>query len=294
MDRNERNLDDVSDRTERAANDVSRVGDRTAASVRSGDVVHHDDHPTAGDQVGEAAGGIGGVLAGAAIGSVAGPIGTVIGGLAGAVGGWWTGRAIAEAASNFTHSDDLHYRSSYDTSEHRLADRSYDDIRPAYQLGYLASRNPDYVGREFEEVETELERGWSADVSRSSGNWQQVRGFARDAFARGRETGSEGERGVDVGSEAPSGVKSTGASWHTDELPAASTKRQPSNAAPADQPSSERAGELRASGFTDNVRERQQQLRGQDAGGRASFSDPVAGEGVENIGSSGLSNRDDD
>lgn len=242
MDRNERNLDDVSDRTERAA--VERTGDRAAASVRSSDVVHHDDHPSAGDQVGEAAGGIGGVLAGAAIGSIAGPIGTVIGGLAGAVGGWWTGRAIAEAASNFTHSDDLHYRSSYDTSEHRLADRSYEDIRPAYQLGHIASRNPDYVGRDFDEVETELERGWSADVSRSSGNWQQVRGFARDAFARGREKGSEGE-------------------------------------------------ELRASGFTDNVRERQQQLRGQDAGERPSFSDPVAGEGVENIGSSDLSNRND-
>src|SRR5687768_10676694 len=178
----DRELDDVADRTERA-------GDR-------GDIVRHHDHPTVGDQVGEAAGGISGVLAGAAIGSLGGPIGTVIGGIAGAIGGWWTGRAISEAASNFTHADDEHYRSSYQRAENRIADRAYEDVRPAYQLGHLASRNPDYQGREFDEIEADLQRGWTDDVSRQSGDWQQVRGYARDAYSRGR---SGGEAGVPRG-----------------------------------------------------------------------------------------------
>ena len=195
----ERHLADVSDRTDRAADAVGRTADRAAGSVKASNVIHHDDHPTAGDQVGEAAGGISGVLAGAAIGSIGGPIGTVIGGIAGAIGGWWTGRAISEAASNFTHSDDAHYRSAYDGSTSKLADRSYDDVRPAYQLGHLASINPDYQGRGFEDIERDLEHGWSGDVRHASGDWQQVRGFVRDAFVRGRDKISKGV----TGSEAP-------------------------------------------------------------------------------------------
>jgi hypothetical protein len=193
MERNE-----VSDRTERAADKVERASVRAKDSLASDNVVHHDDQPSAGDQVGEAAGGISGVLAGAAIGSIVGPIGTVIGGIAGAIGGWWTGRAIAEAAANFSHADDVQFRTSYEGSGARLNDRSYDDVRPAFQLGYLASHNPDYQGREFEDVESELRHGWSADVSKSSGEWEEVRGFARDAYTRGRLTASE-----DQGSNPP-------------------------------------------------------------------------------------------
>jgi hypothetical protein len=190
MERNE-----ASDRTERAADKVERASVRAKHSLVADDVVHHDDNPSAVDQVGEAAGGISGVLAGAAIGSVVGPIGTVIGGIAGAIGGWWTGRAIAEAASNFTHADDDHFRTSYEGSERRLNNRSYDDVRPAYQLGYIARHNPNYRGRDFEDVESDLQRGWSADVSKSSGEWQEVRGFARDAYTRGRLTASKDEGG---------------------------------------------------------------------------------------------------
>jgi hypothetical protein len=180
------------DRTERAARNDDEANEGVLSSAKHDNVIHHDDHPSVGDQVGEAAGGISGVLAGAAIGSIAGPLGTVIGGIAGAIGGWWTGRAISEAAANFTHADDVHYRDAYEASDARLADRSYDDVRPAYQLGHLASHNPDYQGRDFEEVEQDLQQGWSADVSRTSGNWQQVRAFARDGYERGRERGSEG------------------------------------------------------------------------------------------------------
>ena len=143
----------------------------------------HDDNPGVADHVGEAAGGISGVAAGAAIGSVAGPIGTVIGGIAGAMGGWWTGRAVAEAATAVTTDDDSYYRTHYESSP--IADRRYDDVRPAYQLGHIASRNPDYRARSFEEIEGDLRTGWTND---KYGSWDSVRGYAREGYTRGTNT----------------------------------------------------------------------------------------------------------
>ena len=148
---------------------------------------------TTGDVVGEVTGGVAGAATGAALGSLGGPIGTLIGALAGALGGWWSGRAISEAASTFTDDDESYYRDYHTSAASRLADRpasthSYDDVRPAYQLGHLASRNPDYASRNFDEVETDLRRGWTSDVSARHGDWDSVRPYARDAFERGRSS----------------------------------------------------------------------------------------------------------
>ncbi len=152
------------------------------------DIADDDRTPSVGDQFGEAAGGISGVIAGAAIGSLGGPIGTVIGGIAGAVGGWWTGRAISEAASNFSHSDDEEFRSDFETRANAVAStphRSYELVRPAYQLGYLASRNPEYAGQSFEAIEPDLERGWTGNAATEAGDWSAMRGYARTAYIRG-------------------------------------------------------------------------------------------------------------
>lgn len=178
MDRNERDLDTPATRR----TDTRHLDDRLRDG--SGDTI--------GDEVGEAAGGISGVLAGAALGSLGGPMGTIIGGLAGAVSGWWAGRAISEAASRFTHHDDAAFRSHYEASPNRLADRDYDEVRPAYQLGYLASQNPDYANRSFDEIEPELKRGWTEDVRARHGEWESIRGYARDAYDRSRSLPSTG------------------------------------------------------------------------------------------------------
>jgi hypothetical protein len=139
-----------------------------------------------GEEIGEAVGGISGVLTGAALGSLGGPIGTIIGGIAGAVSGWWAGKAISEAASHVTTEDEDYYRTHYDASTSRLADRSFDDVRPAYQIGHLAARNPDYSSRQFDEVEPDLRSGWTQDVSNRHGSWDQVRDYARHGFDRSR------------------------------------------------------------------------------------------------------------
>jgi hypothetical protein len=139
-----------------------------------------------GDELGEATGGISGVLVGAGIGSAAGPIGTLIGGIAGAIGGWWTGRAVAEAAGSLTREDEDYFRAHYDSVPNRPADRAYDDVRPAYYLGQIASHNPNFRERQFTEVEPELERGWAAHAEKY-GNWSAVRQYANEGFNRGRK-----------------------------------------------------------------------------------------------------------
>lgn len=145
----------------------------------------HRGDPTTADEIGEAAGGISGVLLGAGIGSAAGPVGTLIGGIAGAIGGWWAGRAVTEAAERLGEDDEEYYRRHYESQPKRPADRSYDDVRGAYYLGQIASHNPNFVEREFTEVEPELERGWAAYADKY-GTWTTVRDFAREGFTRGR------------------------------------------------------------------------------------------------------------
>jgi hypothetical protein len=170
---------------ERERADLERRRDIDA--TRNADRAPAVDQPTAGDQLGEAVGGISGVVAGAAIGSLGGPIGTLIGGIAGAIGGWWAGRAIAEGAPHVTDADDEHYRAHYESLGARRETSSYDEARPAYHLGHIAGYNPGYSGREFDEIEPELERGWTSAAETVRSQWTGVREYARAAYTRSRD-----------------------------------------------------------------------------------------------------------
>ncbi len=146
----------------------------------------HDSNPSHVDEAGEAVGGIGGVLAGAAIGSAVGPIGTIIGGIAGAMGGWWSGRAVTEAASSVTKNDDEYYRGHYESSSSKMADRSYDDVKPAYHFGHVAAHNPDYANKNWNDVSTDMKRGWTADHAKKYGEWSAVSAYAGEGYNRSR------------------------------------------------------------------------------------------------------------
>jgi hypothetical protein len=141
----------------------------------------HDDardkHPGAGEQAGEGVGGIGGTLGGAAIGSALGPVGTIIGGIAGAVGGWWAGEKAGRALEDASKHDD-HYRSHYRTVGRD--DIDYDTARIGYGIGHVAGRNPDYRTRSFDDVETDLRKGWR-DQDR---DYESLRPFVREGYDR--------------------------------------------------------------------------------------------------------------
>jgi uncharacterized protein (TIGR02271 family) len=141
------------------------------------------------DAVAAGTGGVAGAAAGAAIGSTVGPIGTIIGGLAGAVGGWWSGRAVNEAATSYTNEDDAYYQSHYvNRNAGGSSTRSFDQARPAYQLGHLAGTNPDYRSHSFDEVEPHLSQAYTGA---GYNDWNDVRGYARDAYSRGRDVNAQ-------------------------------------------------------------------------------------------------------
>jgi hypothetical protein len=135
------------------------------------------------ENVGEGAGSFLGGVGGMALGATAGPVGLVIGAIAGGLGGWWAGHGVAEA---FTSKDHEAFRAHYDSSSDRIADRTYDQVTPAYAVGHLAGRNPDYRDRTFDQIEPDLERAWNGDIATRHGQWPSVRGYARAAFDRAR------------------------------------------------------------------------------------------------------------
>lgn len=152
---------------------------------------HH--HDAAKAAAGAAAGGLGGAMAGAAVGTITlGPIGSIIGIIAGAIGGGWVGLAAGEAEARYTDTHDAEYRAHYEGSPDRLADRSFEQMRPAYQLGHIAAHNPDYVRRPFAEVERELQAGWNEEMRIRHGDWQTARHFARHAYEHATAEGVGG------------------------------------------------------------------------------------------------------
>lgn len=152
--------------------------------------------PDTADNVGQAAGGITGVLAGAVIGSTAGPIGTLLGGIAGAIGGWWSGRALAEAAQDITESDEAYYRADF-ARAHEAAEPDL-HAKSAYYLGDVASANPDY--QSFDDVDRELSRVWRQSAA-AHVQWEELRGYASVGFKRGKERRqrSRAQRSPDAG-----------------------------------------------------------------------------------------------
>jgi hypothetical protein len=131
--------------------------------------------------VGDAAGAIVGTAAGASIGILAGPLGAMVGAAAGALGGWWAGHAVADQLQN------------YDEDEMRRAHRDlhptrpYEDTRDLYKFGHLASSNPDYQGRPFEEIEKDLEKTWDGHAQAHYGPWGDVRDYVAEGFKRSED-----------------------------------------------------------------------------------------------------------
>jgi uncharacterized protein YcfJ len=182
-DRVARDADDVDDADDiDDSDDTDRGDDRTER--RAATVEGHD----AGEVAGESVGGLAGAASGALIGSGFGPVGTVIGALAGALGGWWAGRELADTFEGHT-TDDEYYRRHFETAG--TSNLTYDRARPAYQLGDVASRNPEYRGRTFDDVEPQIRQGWTGDVEREHGSWEQVRTYVSEGYYRGSTRGDQ-------------------------------------------------------------------------------------------------------
>jgi hypothetical protein len=131
--------------------------------------------------VGVGVGAASGAATGAMIGAVGGPVGSVIGAAVGGVAGGLAGKAVGEGL-NPTVEDEF-WQSKYDSRPYVESGRSYEhDYRPAYRYGWESRAR--YPGRSFEEVESDLESGWSRAKGSSKLTWDKAKHATKDAWHR--------------------------------------------------------------------------------------------------------------
>jgi|KBSMisStandDraft_5_1062788.scaffolds.fasta_scaffold40595_6 hypothetical protein len=135
--------------------------------------------------VGTGAGAAGGAAAGAAVGgAVGGPVGAVVGGAVGAVAGGAAGHAAAEHLDPTV--EDTYWQENYRSRPYVQSGRAYSDYRPAYRYGWESAGRADYRDKRFEDVESDLERGWDAARGGTTTAWMEAREATRDAWNRVR------------------------------------------------------------------------------------------------------------
>lgn len=152
--------------------------------------------------LGVAGGASGGALAGAAIGAVGGPIGAAVGGAIGAVAGGLAGKAAGEAVN--PTEEDAYWRENHTSRPYFKTGRTYDDYRPAYAYGWESASR--YHGRKFEDVESDLSRGWDKARGATRAEWNDMKAATRDAFERAQTRMSPG---VTRATETPSATVGT-------------------------------------------------------------------------------------
>jgi hypothetical protein len=131
--------------------------------------------------VGTGVGAAGGAATGAAVGgAVGGPVGAVVGGAIGAVTGAAAGHGAAEAINPTV--EDAYWRENYLNRDYVDRALPYSAYAPAYRYGWESRSR--YGNKPFDEVESDLARGWDRVKGDSKLAWDQAKLATRDAWHR--------------------------------------------------------------------------------------------------------------
>jgi hypothetical protein len=128
--------------------------------------------------VGTGVGAAGGAAAGAAVGSAAGPVGTAVGAAVGAAAGALAGQGIAKAVD--PTAEEAYWRQNFSGRTYVDPGSSYSEYAPAYRYGWESYSR--YADRKFDEVESDIERGWDKAKAGSSLAWSKAKNAVRDAW----------------------------------------------------------------------------------------------------------------
>jgi hypothetical protein len=120
---------------------------------------------------------------GAALKFVARPLAIIIGTIAGTVGGWW--KKAAERGSDLPITEEEACRVHFSALGLEPTGVTFERARPGYALGFVAATNPDYRGRNFEEIEEDLRLGFHDRED----EYHALRDFARYGYERGLGSG---------------------------------------------------------------------------------------------------------
>jgi hypothetical protein len=143
------------------------------------------------EQMGESMGAAAGRMFGRGTEMAANVMGSLLGSAMDTLGDWWSTADATRAAQSFDQQRDRTCRQHYESAGMSTT-RDYDDVRPLYQFGYVAGQNPDYKGRDFDDVEPDLQRVWNEQRQKPHGEWPEVRGFIGFGYA----SQEEAKRGV--------------------------------------------------------------------------------------------------
>jgi hypothetical protein len=134
--------------------------------------------------VGTAMGSAGGVVAGVVVGAVVGgPIGALVGSAIGAVVGGVTGHTVGEAVNPTIERE--YWSKTFKDRPYYKPGNEYSHYEAAYRLGWESAARQEYEGREFDDVEPELQRNWKGDQG-AGDPWTDARDATRDAWLRVR------------------------------------------------------------------------------------------------------------
>jgi uncharacterized protein YjbJ (UPF0337 family) len=163
--------------------------------------------------LGVAGGATGGAMAGAAVGAIGGPVGAAIGGAVGAVAGGLAGKGIAESMN--PTEEDAYWREHHTSRPYFQSGRKYDDYSPAYKYGWESAGRPEFHGRRFEDVESDLGHGWDKARGTARGEWNDMKHATRDAFERVQNRTAAGMTRASEPTSASTGTaaKKTDAIW---------------------------------------------------------------------------------
>jgi hypothetical protein len=98
----------------------------------------------------------------------------------GGVAGGYAGKAVAEAIDPTV--EEAYWRENYRNRPYYDTDLEYDEYAPAYRYGWEARGR--YHDRTWDDIEPELESGWSSARSSSTLGWAEAREASRDAWNR--------------------------------------------------------------------------------------------------------------
>src|SRR4051794_3744992 len=130
--------------------------------------------------VGTGVGAASGAVAGAALGgAVGGPVGAVVGAAVGGVAGGLAGKGVAEGVN--PTAEDAYWRNNYSRRPY-AANRSYDDLAPAYRYGWESRGR--YADRKFNDVENDLQHGWEQTKDKSKLAWSDAKHAVKDSWNR--------------------------------------------------------------------------------------------------------------
>ncbi len=117
---------------------------------------------------------------GGALHAIAGPLATILGSIAGTIGGWW--KKAAQERYELSKADEEACRAHFTTVVVVSPEMTYERARTGYALGYVASRNPGYNGRNFDEIEDDLRQGFGDE---GYADYEALRDFTRYGYDRG-------------------------------------------------------------------------------------------------------------